>query len=149
MHNIEEYLDYENSVTYTKTDIVSNNNKWKKSKEKDIGEVTPMFKMFDGIKIEKEEKTEKGTIYTGQINGKSLRGILNSANKGTRRKFNLTKLFKRKVPVKIFVNNNNYVENIDSTFKVLGVGFDININYKDFNKTPSLKLPEEINELYY
>lgn len=147
--DIEEYLDYKNNVTYTKTDIISNDStdKWRKSKEKDIGEVTPMFKMFDGIKISKEEKTDNGTIYIGEINGRSLRGILNSANKGTSRKFNLTKLFKRKVPVRIFVNNDNYVESIESNFKFLGIGFNIDIKYTDFNNTPSISLPGEVNEL--
>ncbi len=146
--NLEEYLDYKNKVTYTKTDLINNDgHTWRKNEEKNMGEVTPILSTLDNIKIEKKEVTDNGTKYIGILNGKSLSGLFNIINNATSSKINLSTFLKKKIPVTVFVNNNNYVENLSFSVSIIGIEINCDINYSNFNVTPSITLPEEFNEL--
>ena len=146
--SLEEYMDYKNNVTYTKTDVITNDSfSWQKNTHNNIGEVTPILNTLDHVSIQKKEKKDNGILYTGVINGKSLSGIFKTVNTATSNRINISSLFKKKVPVTVFVNNDNYVENFSFTTNLVGISVNCNINYTDFNTTPSLSLPGELNGL--
>lgn len=146
--NLEEYLDYNNKVTYTKTNLLTNDAfQWQKESEKNMTEFTPILGTLDNIIIEKKEKQENGILYTGYIKGKSLSNIFDVINKATSNKFNISSFFRRKIPVTVFVNNDNYVEKVSFSINVLGVDVNSEINFNNFNTTPSISLPEELNGL--
>lgn len=147
--NIEEYLDYKNKVSYSKLDLISSykdSDSWTKSEEKNMEEAR-MLKIIDSIRIQKKEKKDNGVLYTGIMNGKSLSQIITTASKATNKKINITRLFKKKIPVEVFVNNDNYIEYLKANISVLGIKINIDVKYSNFNTAPSISLPGEVYEL--
>ena len=147
--NIEEYMDYKNKVTYSKSDLISNyrdNSSWSKNEEKNIEEA-PMLKIVDKIKIQKKEKKDNGILYTGIIDGKSLGQVIRTASKTTNKRIGIGRIFKKKVPVEVFVNSNNNIEYLKSNISVLGIKINLDIKYSNYNTSSSLSLPGEVYEL--
>ncbi len=145
--NIEEYIDYNNNATYSKSDLISsfnNSNEWKKE-VKEVQDV-PMLKMVDKMIIQKKEKTDDGVLYSGVVNGNSFSSMIKSAWQANS-KLNVLSSLGKKVPIQVFVNNNNNIEYINSDFSVLGIKITINVKFHDFNNTSSITLPGEINGL--
>ena len=145
--NIEEYIDYNNKATYTKSDLISsfnNSNEWKKE-VKEVQDV-PMLKMGYKMILKKKEKTNDGVLYSGVVNGNSFSSMMKSAGQASS-KLNVLSSFGKKVPIQVFVNNNNNIEYINSDFSVLGIKITINVKFHDFNNTSSITLPGEVNGL--
>ena len=118
--NIEEYMDYKNKIKYTKTDALTDSKTdWTKTEDKDMSSSTPILKTMDSLTIEKEEKQDNGTLYTGYMNGKSMSNVINIAKKSIPGNINITKFFKKKIPVTLFVNNDNYVEKLSFSIKII------------------------------
>ena len=44
----------------------------------------------------------------------------------------------------LFVNNDNYIEYLNSDVSVLGIKINIKVKYHDYNTSGSLSLPREV-----
>lgn len=138
----EEYVDRKNQYMYTRMYDnvgVTTNNDWVKTKY-EVQDVDQWLKLNDYIFDLKESSVANGTKYSGVISLKKVFGLLE--------KFDLpldfANFMDKDVDIYAIVNNENYIEEMNMSFEVLGVKMVVALNYYDYNKTGNVEIPDDV-----
>ena len=140
--NTEEYIDYNNKKTYSKVTVAfggdSSNGKWTSTKYS--GENTNSWiNLNDYVFNLKEENKNGGTYYTGTIDSKKLASAVSQIDTDV----DTSNVVSDDINISVFVNSSNYIENMSFVMEIMGIEMEVEITYKDFNKTGDIKIPAE------
>lgn len=139
----EQYIDYKNKKTYYKSTSLfggdSSNGKWTSSKYNG-GETNSWIDLSDYIFNLTEESKNDGTYYTGTIDSKKLAATMSQVDSD----INMSNVVSNDINISAFVNSLNYIEKMSFTIEIMGIEEVVEINYKEFNQSGNVVIPEEI-----
>lgn len=135
--NQETYYDYKNKVSYDKTTSAFGYGSQDWTKTKINNNTNTWLDLSDYVYDLKEESRNGGTYYTGVIDGKKLAGSMSQADSNT----NYDSIAGSDINIIIFVNSNNYIENLQFDMEIMGMKTDVEVRFKNFNNAGSISLP--------
>ena len=138
----EEYVDYKNKISYSKGTTLyggdSSNGKWTSTKYSG-GNTNTWLNLNDYIFNLKEESKNGGTYYTGTIDSKKLgNAIAQTTDTDT------SDIVSEDIEISVFVNSSNYIEKMSFTIEIMGIKEVVEINYKNYNTSGDIIIPEEV-----
>ena len=126
---IEQYKDYKNKIKYEKK---NNAYSWTKTNDNKMSEALPILNYIDKLNVKKKEKYSNGTLYSGNIRGSALSGIISANSRQV-----------GKVPISVFVSDDNTISKLTFVISIKGAKYNAEITFNNYNSS-SIRIPGSI-----
>lgn len=141
----EEYIDYKNKIDYSKVyspySTDASNGIWTKTKI-ESSNTNSWLNLSDYVFNITEESKNDGTYYTGTINSKKLAAAISTMNSD----IDMDGIVSDDIDITVLVNRFGYIEKITFDMEIMGLDEYVEINYKDYNSSGNITIPNEVKE---